>query len=70
MRAILALALSLVPTAALAHPGHGSVEGALHGLDHPAGSPESLLAFGVIAFLVAGGVLLVLALKRRARQKL
>lgn len=69
MRTILALALALVPTAALAHPGHGSVEGPLHGLDHPAGSTENLLAFGVIGFLVAGGVMLAVTFLRRGRQK-
>jgi hydrogenase/urease accessory protein HupE len=69
MRALLALTLALAPTAALAHTGHGTTEGPLHGLDHPVGSPENLFAFAMIAFLVAGGVLLVLSLVRKGRQK-
>jgi hydrogenase/urease accessory protein HupE len=55
MRTTLAAALTLLPTAALAHPGHG-VPGLLHGLSHPAGSLEHTMAMvmvGVFALMLA-----------------
>ena len=53
--AILAAAL-LVPGAALAHTGHGSVDGLAHGFTHPFGGLDHLLAmFAVGPFAVRLG---------------
>src|SRR5712691_8502883 len=52
----LAAALTLLPTAALAHPGHGEALGLLHGLAHPPGSLEHTMAMvmlGVLTFMLA-----------------
>jgi urease accessory protein len=51
----LALALTLIPTAALAHPGHGGPQGLLHGLAHPPGSIDHTMAMvtvGMLAFML------------------
>jgi urease accessory protein len=51
----LAAALTFLPTAALAHPGHGGPQGLLHGLAHPAGSIDHTMAMvtiGVLAFML------------------
>jgi urease accessory protein len=51
----LAAALTLLPTAALAHPGHGGPQGLLHGLAHPPGSIDHTMAMvtvGLLAFMV------------------
>lgn len=68
MRLILALALALVPTAVFAHPGHGETVGILHGFEHQLGSPESLLALGFLALLLAGGAALLVQRARKARR--
>jgi urease accessory protein len=50
----LAAALTLLPTAALAHPGHGP-QGLLHGLAHPPGSIDHTMAMvtvGLLAFML------------------
>lgn len=60
MRAILALALALVPTAALAHTGQGDTAGFLHGFEHPLGGIDHILAMvavGVFAFVLGGRAL-------------
>ena len=52
----LASALTLLPTAALAHPGHGEALGLLHGLAHPPGSIEHTMAVvmvGTLTFMLA-----------------
>jgi hydrogenase/urease accessory protein HupE len=52
----LALAFTLLPTAALAHPGHGEALGLLHGLAHPPGSLEHTMAMvmvGTLTFMLA-----------------
>jgi urease accessory protein len=52
----LAAALTLLPTAALAHPGHGGPQGLLHGLAHPPGSLDHTMAMvtvGMLAFMLA-----------------
>ena len=51
----LAFALTLLPTAALAHPGHGGPQGLLHGLAHPPGSIDHIMAMvtvGLLAFML------------------
>jgi urease accessory protein len=51
----LAAALTLLPTAALAHPGHGGPQGLLHGLAHPPGSIDHTMAMvtvGLLAFML------------------
>jgi urease accessory protein len=51
----LAAALTLLPTAALAHPGHGGPQGLLHGLAHPPGSVDHTMAMvmvGMLAFML------------------
>jgi urease accessory protein len=50
-----AAALTLLPTAALAHPGHGGPQGLLHGLAHPPGSIDHTMAMvtvGLLAFML------------------
>lgn len=69
MRLVLALMLVFVPTAVLAHPGHGATSGPLHGFEHPFGSLENLLALGLVAVVVAGGVLLLGRVARKDRGK-
>jgi urease accessory protein len=60
MRAILALLLILLPTAAYAHPGHGEAVGLLAGIAHPLGGLDHILcmvAVGVFAFVLGGRAL-------------
>ncbi len=60
MRFILALALALLPTAALAHTGHGDTAGLVHGFMHPIGGIDHVLAMvavGVFAFVLGGRAL-------------
>ena len=56
----LAFALALLPTAALAHAGHGDTAGMLHGFMHPIGGLDHVLAMvavGVFAFVLGGRAL-------------
>ncbi len=51
----LSAALTLLPTAALAHPGHGGPQGLLHGLAHSPGSLDHTMAMvmvGMLAFML------------------
>src|SRR5690349_24680417 len=60
MRALLALLLIAVPTAALAHTGHGDTSGFVHGFMHPVGGLDHVLAMvavGVFAFVLGGRAL-------------
>lgn len=60
MRALLALLLIAVPTAALAHTGHGDTSGFLHGFMHPIGGLDHVLAMvavGVFAYVLGGKAL-------------
>lgn len=60
MRALLALALALIPTAALAHTGHGETAGLLYGFMHPIGGLDHVLAMvavGVFAYVLGGRAL-------------
>lgn len=60
MRALLALALILVPTAAFAHTGVGDTAGFLHGFEHPVGGLDHVLAMvavGVFAYVLGGRAL-------------
>jgi len=57
MRTGLTLALLLVPTAALAHPGLGDAHGFAHGFGHPLGGLDHLLAMlavGMLAWQMGG----------------
>ena len=57
---ILALALALVPTAAVAHTGAGDTSGFLHGFEHPLGGIDHVLAMvavGIFAFVLGGRAL-------------
>lgn len=65
MRALLALLLVLVPTAALAHTGHGDTSGFMHGFMHPVGGLDHVLAMvavGVFAFVLGGRALILVPL--------
>jgi urease accessory protein len=65
MRALIALLLILLPTAALAHTGHGDTSGFLHGFMHPVGGIDHILAMvavGVFAFVLGGRALLLVPL--------
>ena len=60
MRALLALLLIAVPTAALAHTGHGDTSGIFHGFIHPIGGLDHVLAMvavGVFAYVLGGKAL-------------
>jgi urease accessory protein len=60
MRLTLALLLALLPTAALAHGGHGHAIGLIHGFMHPLGGLDHVLAMvavGVFAFVLGGRAL-------------
>lgn len=62
MRAILALLLTLLPTAAFAHPGHAEAVGFVSGFMHPIGGLDHVLAMvavGVFAFVLGGRALLL-----------
>ncbi|MGA7488260.1 MAG: HupE/UreJ family protein [Xanthobacteraceae bacterium] len=55
-----AVALTLVPTAALAHPGIGDAHGFVHGFAHPLGGLDHLLAMvavGIFAWQLGGRAL-------------
>ena len=65
MRLILALALALVPTVALAHTGHADTGGFVHGFEHPLGGMDHILAMvavGVFAFVLGGRALVLVPL--------
>lgn len=60
MRALLALLLIAVPTAAFAHTGHGDTAGFIHGFLHPVGGLDHVLAMvavGVFAYVLGGRAL-------------
>lgn len=60
MRALLALLLIAVPTAAFAHTGHGDTSGFMHGFMHPVGGLDHILAMvavGVFAYVLSGKAL-------------
>jgi urease accessory protein len=60
MRALLTLILILLPTAALAHPGHGAEIGLAAGFLHPMSGLDHVLAMvavGVFAFVLGGRAL-------------
>jgi urease accessory protein len=53
-------ALTLIPTAALAHPGIGDAHGFVHGLAHPLGGLDHILAMvavGIFAWQLGGRAL-------------
>jgi len=65
MRTLLALAFTLVSTAAFAHTGVGDTSGILHGFMHPAGGLDHVLAMvavGVFAFVLGGRALYLVPL--------
>lgn len=65
MRALIAFLIALVPTAALAHPGHADAVGLLHGFMHPVGGLDHVLAMvavGVFAFVLGGRALILVPL--------
>lgn len=53
MRALIALVLALVPTAAFAHTGVGDTSGVLHGFMHPVGGLDHVLAMVAVGFFAA-----------------
>ena len=60
MRALIALLTILLPTAALAHPGHGDTVGLAYGFMHPILGLDHVLAMvavGVFAFVLGGRAL-------------
>lgn len=60
MRALIALLLILLPTAAFAHTGHGDTAGFIHGFIHPVGGLDhvlAMLAVGVFAYVLGGRAL-------------
>jgi urease accessory protein len=60
MRALLTILAMLLPTAALAHTGHGDTAGVLTGFMHPIGGLDHVLAMvavGVFAFVLGGRAL-------------
>jgi urease accessory protein len=64
-RSLLALALIALPTAALAHTGHGDTSGFIHGFMHPVGGIDHILAMvavGVFAFVLGGRALILVPL--------
>lgn len=69
MRLILASALILAPSVAFAHTGHPAPEGPLHGLAHAIGTPENLLAIGLITAVAAAGAVLLAVLNRKGRKQ-
>lgn len=59
-RALLPLLFIALPTAALAHTGHGDTSGFLHGFLHPVGGIDHVLAMvavGVFAYVLGGRAL-------------
>jgi urease accessory protein len=64
MRALLAIAFTLVSTAAFAHTGHGT-SGFLLGFEHPIGGIDHILAMvavGVLAYVLGGRALILVPL--------
>lgn len=60
LASLLALGLVALPTAALAHTGHGDTAGFVHGFMHPVGGLDHVLAMiavGVFAFVLGGRAL-------------
>jgi urease accessory protein len=60
LASLLTLSLIALPTAALAHTGHGDTAGFLHGFEHPIGGLDHILAMvavGVFAFVLGGRAL-------------
>ena len=61
MRAALAIVLLLItPSLAFAHTGHGDAMGFMHGLEHPIGGIDhilAMLAVGVFAYVLGGRAL-------------
>lgn len=60
LASLLALGLVALPTAALAHTGHGDTAGFVHGFMHPVGGLDHILAMvavGVFAFVLGGRAL-------------
>jgi urease accessory protein len=58
-------ALAVLPTEALAHTGHGDTAGLVHGLMHPVGGLDHILAMvlvGILAFQKGGRALWLLPL--------
>ena len=53
MRILLLALIALLPTAALAHTGHGDVSGLSHGLLHPLGGLDHVLAMVVVGLFAA-----------------
>jgi urease accessory protein len=65
MRALLALLLILVPTAAFAHTGHGDAAGLMQGFIHPMGGLDHILAMvavGIFAVVLGGRALYLVPL--------
>ena len=59
-RALIPLIFIALPTAALAHTGHGEASGFMHGFEHPIGGIDHILAMvavGVFAFVLGGRAL-------------
>ncbi len=59
-RALLPLLFIALPTAALAHTGHGEASGFVHGFMHPVGGLDHVLAMvavGVFAYVLGGKAL-------------
>jgi urease accessory protein len=59
-RALLPLLFIALPTAALAHTGHGEASGFVHGFMHPVGGLDHILAMvavGVFAYVLGGKAL-------------
>lgn len=59
-RALLPLLFIALPTAALAHTGHGEASGFVHGFMHPVGGIDHVLAMvavGVFAYVLGGKAL-------------
>jgi urease accessory protein len=57
---VLAVASMLVPTAALAHSGHGETAGFVHGFVHPFGGVDhfvAMVAIGMLAYQLGGRAL-------------
>ena len=64
-RALLPLLLIALPTAALAHTGHGETSGFAYGFMHPIGGIDHILAMvavGVFAFVLGGRALVLVPL--------
>ena len=61
MRVVLAIAmLFIAPSLAFAHTGHGEASGFIHGLEHPIGGLDHVLAMlvvGIFAFVLGGRAL-------------